>query len=366
MPSPLDELRERNPAVSLPAPERSYLSFAAISVLLIGVVVITAWFARSRLSASTPSASILSTPFKSQKLASGGVVRAAITPDGKYVAYTGETGGKETIWLRQLETSENIQIVPPSDDTYLGLVVSHDGNSLYFVRKTRTDPPTSSIFRVMTFGGIPVKITDQTEGTVGVSPDDKQLAFTRCKYKDDDFCSLMLIDTNGENERKLLTRQRPIRLSGTQFSPDGKSIAFASGESRKGGSNFRLMLLDVASGTESEISPKTFFEIRNLKWLPDGDGLLLTAKESYDGRLRIWHISAATGEAQPVTNDATDYSSLSLNKRGNKMVATHTSNTFRLYLARIDDASNPKSLAVRAFRRCICARRKDCLRSKRR
>ena len=336
---------DANPEVSLPTPGRSYLSFAAISVLLIGVVVITAWFARSRLSASTPSASILSAPFKSQKLASGGVVRAAITPDGKYVAYTGETGGKETIWLRQLETSENIQIVPPSDDTYLGLVVSHDGNSLYFVRKTRTDPPTSSIFRVMTFGGIPVKITDQTEGTVGVSPDDKQLAFTRCKYKDDDFCSMMLIDTNGENERKLLTRQRPIRLSGTQFSPDGKSIAFASGESGKGGSNFRLMLLNVASGTESEISPKTFFEIRNLKWLPNGDGLLLTAKESYDGRLRIWHISA-TGEAQPVTNDATDYSSLSLNRRGNKMVATHTSNTFRLYLARIDDASNPKSLAV--------------------
>lgn len=341
-----DELRDANPEVSLPTPGRSYLSFAAISVLLIGVVVTTAWFGRSRLNASAKSAAILSTPFKSEKLATGGVVRAAITPDGKYVAYTGETGGKETIWLRQLETSENIQIVPPSDHTYLGLVVSHDGNSLYFVRKTLTDPPTSAIFRVMTFGGIPVKIAEHTEGTVSVSPDDKQLAFTRCKYKDDDFCSLMLIDSNGNNERKLLTRQRPIRLSGTQFSPDGKSIAFASGESWKGGSNFRLMMLDLASGTESQISPKTFFIINNLKWLPDGDGLLLTAKESYDGRLRIWHVSAATGEAQPITNDATDYTSISLDKRANKMVATHTSNTFRLYLARIDDVSSPKSLAI--------------------
>ena len=71
-----------------------------------------------------------------------------------------------------------------------------------------------------------------------------------------------------------------------------------------------------------------------------------TAKESYDGRLRIWHVSATSGEAQPITNDATDYISLSLDKRANKMVATHTSNTFRLYLARIDDVSNPKSLAV--------------------
>ena len=234
-----DELPNANPEVSLPTPGRSYFLFAAISVLLIGVVVTTGWFARGRLNASAESAAILSASFKSQK-PSGGVVRAAITPDGKYVAYTRETGGKETIWLRQLDTSENIQIVPPSDDTYLGLVVSHDGNSLYFVRKTLTDPATSAIYRVMTFGGIPVKITDHTEGTVSVSPDNKQLAFTRCKYKDDDFCSLMLIDTNGKNERKLLTRQRPIRLSGTQFSPDGKSIAFASGESWNGGSNFSL------------------------------------------------------------------------------------------------------------------------------
>jgi Tol biopolymer transport system component/DNA-binding winged helix-turn-helix (wHTH) protein len=340
-----DELRHANPEVSLSTPTRSYFSFAAISVLLIGVVVITGWLSRGRLNASSAkSAGILSTPFKSEKLATGGI--AVITPDGKYVAYTKETGDKWTVWLRQLETSENIQILPPSDDTYLGLVVSHDGNSLYFVRKTRTDPATSAIFRVMTFGGIPVKITEHTEGTVSVSPDDKQLAFTRCKYKDDDFCSLMLIDTNGENERKLLTRQRPIRLAGTQLSPDGKSIAFASGESWNGGSNFRLMRLDLASGAESQISRKTFFDINNLKWLPDGDGLLLAAKESHDGRLRIWHVSAETGETQPLTNDATDYISLSLDRLANKMVATHTSDTFRLYVARIDDVSNPKSLAL--------------------
>ena len=74
--------------------------------------------------------------------------------------------------------------------------------------------------------------------------------------------------------------------------------------------------------------------------------MLLAARETYDGRLRIWHVSRATGEAQPLTNDATDYISLSLDKRADKLVATHTANTFHLYLARIDDVGNPKSLAV--------------------
>ncbi len=330
----------------LPAPKRSYLPIAVLAVFVAGSMVIALWFGRSRYATSAPSAPILSAPFKSEKFATGGVVRAVITPDGKYVAYTGETQGKQTIWLRQLETSENIQIVPPTDEQYLGLAISHDGNSLYFVRKTLTDPPIAALYRVMTFGGIPVRITEKTEGTVSVSPDDKQLAFTRCNYQDDDFCSLMIIDVDGKSERKLLTRQRPIRLSGNQFSPDGKSIAFASGQSWNGGSDFRLLRFDLTNGEESQISSKTFFEITSLKWLPDGDGLLLAAKENLDGRLRIWNVSTATGDARALTKDATDYISLSLDKAADKMIATHLSNTFHLYLARIDDVSNPKSLAV--------------------
>ena len=342
------KVESKSPGADLlrPARKRSYLSIAALSILVVASVVIALWFGRSRNAASARSAPILSLPFKSEKFAGGGLGHAVITPDGKYVAYTSETGGKQSIWLRQLETSENIQIVPPSDNSYLGLEVSHDGNSLYFVRKPLTDPPTSAIYRVMTFGGIPVRITEKAEGTISLSPDDKQLSFTRCNYQDDDFCSLMLIDVDGKNERKLLTRQRPIRLSGTQFSRDGKSIAFASGQSGNAGSDFRLMRLDLASGVENQILPKTFFEITNLKWLPYGDGLLLAAKENYDGRLRIWQVSTASGSARALTKDATDYLSRSLDRAADKIIATHVSNTFHLYLARMDDASNPKNLAV--------------------
>ena len=341
-----DEWRSSNPDLSLPAPKRSYLSIAALAVLVVSSLSIATWFSQRRQATSAPSTPILAAPFKSEKFVTGGLVRAVITPDGRFVAYTSETGGKESIWLRQLETSENIQVVPPTDEQYLGLVISNDGNSLYFVRKTLTDQPTSAIYRVMTFGGIPVKITEKTEGTVSVSPDDRQLSFMRCNYRDDDFCSLFIIDADGQNERRLLTRQRPIRLAGAQFSPDGRSIAFASGQSWNGGSDFRLLRFDIASGTEKEMSRKTFFDIRNLKWLPDGDGVLLTANETHDGRFRIWYVSAATGEARVITKDATDYVSLSLDKAANKLIATHLGNTFHLYLARVDDLSNPRNLTT--------------------
>src|SRR5262249_1981758 len=153
---------------------------------------------------------------------------------------------------------------------------------------------------------IPVKIVDNVEGTVSTSADDRQLSIIRCNYYADDFCSLHVIGTDGTNERKLLTRRQPIRIAGAQFSPDGKTIAYASGESWNGSSNFRLMRLDLASGTESEISSRTFFNIKNLQWLPGGDSLLFTANENLAGRSRIWYVSIATGEARALTNDSTD------------------------------------------------------------
>ena len=332
------------------APKRSYLPIAALAVLVAGSMVIALWFARSRYAISAPSAPILSAPFKSEKFSTTGRVHAVITPDGKYVAYTSETEGKENIWLRQLETSENIQIVPPSDHYYLGLAISHDGNSLYFARRHQTDQTPSEVYRVMTFGGIPVKLAEKVEGSISVSPDDKQISFVRCNYQDDDFCSLFVVGADGKNERKLLTRKRPIRIGDNQFSPDGKSIAFAAGQSWTGGSDFRLMRFDLGNSAESQISAKTFFNIKNLKWLPNGDDLLLTAKENLDGRLRIWQVSTGTGETWALTRDATDYDSISLDKTADKMIATLVSNSFRLYLAPADDLNNPKALtAARTF-----------------
>src|SRR5262249_17470090 len=162
---------------------------------------------------------------------------------------------------------------------------------------------------------------------------DRQLSFMRCNYRDDDFCSLFVVDANGANERRLLTRKRPIRLAGAQFSPDGKSIAFASGQSTNGGSEFQLMLLDLSTGAQSPISPKTFCNITSLKWLAGGDVLVFTAIEILDGPRRIWHVSRTSGEIKALTNDATNYEEISLDKTGAKLIASNVSNTFHLYIA---------------------------------
>ncbi|HXG82637.1 MAG TPA: winged helix-turn-helix domain-containing protein [Pyrinomonadaceae bacterium] len=329
------ETEQNSPPVkTFPPTRKSSSSFAALGILLLCTLSAGSWFARKQLFSSESNAPILSAPFHSEKFSNSGKVRCAvISPDGKLVAYVNRTGEKNGVWLRRLETSDNVQLVPPSEEFYGGLAFAHDGQTLFFMRKPLGKNMMSAIYRVSIFGGVPEKVLEQTEGWFSLSPDDRQISFVRCEHKDDDFCSLIIADTDGRNERKILTRPRPFRIADNQFSPDGKSIALASGQSSNGGNDFRLTKVDVADGAESEITPQKFFDIKNVKWLPDGDHLLLTAMESLDGKSKIWQVSTATGEAQPLTKDAANFVQISFNKDASQMIATRLGNDFNLYLS---------------------------------
>ncbi|MEP6903434.1 MAG: DPP IV N-terminal domain-containing protein, partial [Actinomycetota bacterium] len=276
--------------------------------------------------------------FKSEKLTNtGGVYQAVISPDGKRMAYSSEINGKQGIWLRQFETSENIQILPNSDDFYYGLDFSHDGQTLYFARGKQDGHIT--LYRVSVFGGIPKEIASDTQGWFSLSPDNRQISFVRCTYQDENYCSLYVAQSGGENERKLLTRQRPFRIGDNQFSPDGKSIAFAVGQSNNGSNEFNLKEIDIETGAEREITPQKFFNISNLSWLSDKSGLLITATELYPRPGQIYQVSRQTGEVKSLTKDSIYYNRVSLDAAAEKMVVTQFIADFRLWTAPTADLS---------------------------
>jgi Tol biopolymer transport system component/DNA-binding winged helix-turn-helix (wHTH) protein len=317
-----------------PAGSKRNIKFLAslAALLVVGIIVAGFWNAGGK--SANDAMPILSAPFSSEKLSTNGKVRhAVISPDGKIAAYVDQTGDKQGVWLKNLKTSANSQLVPLSDDHYLGISFAHSSDQLFFVRKPAADSARSAVYRVSIFGGAPEKIAEQTEGWIGVSPDDEQISFVRCQYRAEDFCSLFVADISGRRERKILTRPEPIRIGDNQFSPDGKSIAFAVGQSWGGGSDFRLMSVSLETGEESRISPKTFFNIKNLEWLPNGDELLLTANETINGKIRIWRVSINSGEAEPLTKDANNYVAISLNKAADKILATVFDDDFQLSIS---------------------------------
>ena len=66
---------------------------------------------------------------------SGNIEAVAMSSDGRYVAEVKNDKGKRTLWVRNIPTSTEAEILPAFANPYVGLAFSPDGNNLYFVRR---------------------------------------------------------------------------------------------------------------------------------------------------------------------------------------------------------------------------------------
>ena len=62
----------------------------------------------------------------------GKSVAAAISPDGRYLLSVLDDQGKQSLWLRNIPTSSDTQVLAPADASYESLIFSPDGNYIYF------------------------------------------------------------------------------------------------------------------------------------------------------------------------------------------------------------------------------------------
>ncbi len=321
-------------------PKQSYLLVVAlVAFLLLGSIALGGWFLQNRN--SNLNLPILSSPFTSEKLSTDGKVHHAIvSPDGKTVVYTNGIVGKQSVWMRELQSGNNVEIIPQGDYFYGGLAFSQDGNFFYFARKLHNFTGQLDIFRISIFGGVPTKIVSETQGWIGVSPDGSKISFVRCYYREDENCSVWIADSkDGKNERKLVSRPKPFRIGDNKFSPDGKSIAFAVGQSENQSNEFGLMAVDIESGQERELTSEKFFNIKHFVWLPDNDSLLVTAAKIPNRNYRIWQIIINKNEAKPLTKDSEDYANISLDKDFGLLISTQVKPDFRLTLFSMENPS---------------------------
>jgi Tol biopolymer transport system component len=317
----------------------STLSVFSVSAILIVVFFVAGfWYARNnRISRDLP---ILNSPFAAEKLTTdGNTFYAVISPDGKNALYSSGKLGKQSIWVRELETNKNIEIVPTFDGNYLGLVFSPDGNFFYFARNSNLPDDKPGIFRASIFGGNPTKIIEETMGGIDISRDGTKISFVRCPKLKEENCSLWIADSlDGKNEQKIVSRPIPFRISNPRFSPDGKSIAFAAGQSENQSNEFGLMSVNLENGEQSEITSEKFFNIKSLVWLPDDKGWLVTASKIPNRNFLIWRISKEQGKTEPLTKDSESYATLSLDKSYQTIVSTQVKSDFKLLLF---DLENP-------------------------
>lgn len=301
----------------VPAGKQSFWPFSAprgLMLSLIGVVAVAGalyWLlGQGSVFGSRTEHAKSGASLRFEKLTDAGQSRqVAISPDGKYIAYTRNFQNKASIWLRQLSTNTNIEIVPPNNSVY-SLAFARNGDYLYFVGN---EP--KKLHRVSMLGGAPVEILENLEEDVSVSADDQQIAFIRrgiTSNGQQEF-SLRIANLDGTSERALFTSILPDQLSAPIWTEDGNAILCAQGNPNVSGGQVRLIEISVADGRKKELSAEPFASIQKLAWLPDQSGLLMMARKNPEStQNQLWHVSYPGMALRQLTADATQYADLSV------------------------------------------------------
>jgi Tol biopolymer transport system component/DNA-binding winged helix-turn-helix (wHTH) protein len=150
------------------------------------------------------------------------VDRAIISPDGKYLAYSDQTG----MHLQLIGSNEThlLEGIPgfSSSQAVLYPAAWFPGATRLLVNSEFAGQ--RSIWATSILGGSPRKLRDDAVGQ-SVSPDGSLIAFTANAARIGD-CEIWLMESGGENARKLVTLNEHSGVGRVAWSPDGKRIVY--------------------------------------------------------------------------------------------------------------------------------------------
>jgi eukaryotic-like serine/threonine-protein kinase len=262
------------------------------------------------------------TPFQnfsiSQVTNSSKAVVTAVSADGKYLLTVMDDKGQNSLWLRNVATGSDAQIVPPSNPIP-NVAFSPDGNYVYFRKAENNINSDFSVYRTPVLGGTPQKVVADVDSAIAFSPDGTRMAYFRANDPETGKYRFLSSKLDGSDEKILHIETLNYLPRWLAWSPDGKTIAYPDDPRGAFGA---VSLFDLASG---KIKTLTFDdkEITALQWSTGGDGLYVTyRKKGPDlGRIQIGFVSLSEGLVRPISHDTNTYSTVTLSADG-KTLAT--------------------------------------------
>jgi eukaryotic-like serine/threonine-protein kinase len=269
----------------------------------------------------------------------GEELRASFSPDGNQLAFdwNGEKGDNYDIYTKLVGNSGLLRLTTnPGRD--LGPVWSPDGLNIAFLRSAHPDRVVGvmDIYLVSALGGAERRLVEgiQVNEIAGLSwsPDGKFLAFTSGQAPDGPNSLFLFEIATGEKRRLTEPLAQMVGDSTPAFSPDGRQLAFVrvvtSGISD-------LYLAPVAGGEPQRISFDKAI-IRGLAWTPDGNEIIFASERR--GVSSLWRVSTRGGEPElPELVEAVGFSVQypALSPRGDQLAFTQIikdTNIYRLGL----------------------------------
>jgi Tol biopolymer transport system component len=327
--------------------DRRYLLITGVAALL-GIGTLGWWQAGRR-----PTATGTSGRVSIERLTTTGTaIDAAISPDGRYLAWVESAGGMQGLRLRRIDEGQTVELVPAAVVGYWGIAFTPDGARLLYATKS-AQSPAGRLFAVSVQGGPSMPVLDGIDSTVSFSRDGKRMAFYRAGFPEPGQTSLVTTDVDGNSLRPLASVKAPeffvpAFFAAPSWSPDGRRIAAVVHNGSTG--DAVLVTIDAQSGARQEFS-RRFRDATFTTWLPDGSGILFVADQADEFReypRKVWLQPYPRGEPHRVTPDLLEYRNVSVRSDGMAFVSVGLDAAYTLWRIPIQGGS-PQRIASERY-----------------
>ena len=280
------------PEKSRPFWRKPFFPWAASATLILASTAF-AWWVRGRQLQAIRHPPVL---FERLTDFSGMEESPALSPDGKSVAFVGDSTGSRQIWIRLLAGGVPFQLTHDAGD-HLSPRWSPDSASLFYYTPPVEGSHEAIVWEISALGGTSRRLTASLS-EVDPSHDGKSLAFFRLQAG-----QIELVRTDRDAGHAQVLAQFPSKTACRQprWSPDDSSIAFMLANDRWSDD---LYYVSASGGTPRRVTfDASLFS--GFSWLPQGTGFVFSGARGstllYLPTLHLWQVSLAGGEPQQLT-----------------------------------------------------------------
>jgi serine/threonine protein kinase len=318
-----------------PQKSRSRLNWLLLTSSIVLTVAVLFLGYRSR------HVSAVRTPIRSLKLrqltkssAESFVEYAAISPDGKYLAYAEKGSG---LVLSLIDTGEN-RVLTPANQYFKPTAWFPDGTQLLAIKMG-----DNSLWKISLFTGALSKLRDSV-GTACFSPDGSHILYVDRKLHE-----VWMMGLDGEGSRRIMVVAPTDELHEFSWAPTGQRFAYALSRRLPNTQEETLIESRDIEGRQKPTVILSNPQLRGFHWLPDGRLIYSMAElppNQSDSNLWTVKVDPDKGERRSEPERLTDWTGFSVEwisatADGKRMVFLKTRNQISIYIAPL--ATNKKS-----------------------
>lgn len=244
--------------------------------------------------------------------------------------------------MQQVGTASSIRLLPPVEAQVYELTFTPDGSHIFYnlFADGRADP---EFHRISSLGGISERIPNVIASYIAFAPDGKRFA-----YAQSDSAAgqnyLKSADADGTNQQTLAAKNYPDTFE-TQapvvaWSPDGETIACLINHFEADASYSTIVGINIRDGSEKLLSEQRWYDVFSIEWLKNGRGLLISASDKVSGSNQVYFLSNPPGEARQITNDLSQYNSLSATADSASFITIQTNTVSGIFVGEVGANAN--------------------------